>query len=122
MRKILDAFRYRHSTGLSLDATARALNISKGVVTKYIRLAGAVCLTWPLPDDLDDSALEKRLYRQAVARKSTYAERDYALVHQELKKKGCPWRCSGKSICKPSADAATNTRPFVPVTKIGQGN
>ena len=32
--------------------------------------------------------LEKLLYRQAAAREPTYAEPDYALVHQELKKKG----------------------------------
>ena len=88
MRKIRDVLRYRHSTGLSLDAIARALNLSKGVVAKYLRLAAAVGLTWPLPDDLDDSGLEKLLYQQAAAREPTYAEPDYALVHQELKKKG----------------------------------
>ena len=54
MRKIRDVLRYRHSAGLSLDATARALNLSKGVVAKYIRLASAAGLSWPLPDDLDD--------------------------------------------------------------------
>ena len=88
MRKIRDVLRYRHSAGLSLDAIARALNLSKGVVAKYLRLALAAGLGWPLPEDLDDSGLEKLLYRQAVAREPTYAEPDYALVHQELKKKG----------------------------------
>ena len=39
MRKMRDVLRYRHSTGLSLEAIARALNISKGVVAKYLRLA-----------------------------------------------------------------------------------
>ena len=88
MRKIRDVLRYRHSTGLSLDAIARALNLSKGVVAKYLRLASACGLTWPLPEALDDSELEKRLYRQVAAREPTFAEPDYALVHQELKKKG----------------------------------
>ena len=88
MRKIRDVLRYRHSAGLSLEATARALNISKGVVAKYSRLASAAGLSWPLPDELDDSGLEKLLYRQVAAREPTYAEPDYALVHQELKKKG----------------------------------
>lgn len=88
MRKIRDVLRYRHSTGLSLDAIARALNLSKGVVAKYLRLASACGLTWPLPEALDDSELEKRLYRQVTAREPTFAEPDYALVHQELKKKG----------------------------------
>ena len=88
MRKIRDVLRYRHSAGLSLEATARALNISKGVVAKYLRLASAAGLSWPLPDDLDDSGLEKLLYRQVTAREPTFAEPDYAGVHQELKKKG----------------------------------
>ena len=68
MRKIRDVLRYRHSTGLSLEAIARALNISKGVVAKYLRLAADAGLGWPLPEDLDDTALEKRLYQQASAR------------------------------------------------------
>ena len=88
MRKIRDVLRYRHSAGLSLDAIARALKLSKGVVAKYVRLAGAAGLTWPIPEELDDAGLEKLLYRQAVAREPTFAEPDYALVHQELKKKG----------------------------------
>jgi len=88
MRKIREVLRYRYSTGLSLDAIARALKLSKGVVAKYVRLASAVGLTWPIPDTLDDAGLEKLLYRQAVAREPTFAEPDYAVVHQELKKKG----------------------------------
>jgi hypothetical protein len=81
MRKIRDVLRYRHSAGLSLEATARALNLSKGVVAKYLRLASAAGLGWPLPDDLDDSALEKLRYRQVAAREPTFAEPDYARVH-----------------------------------------
>jgi transcriptional regulator with XRE-family HTH domain len=55
MRKIRDVLRYRHSAGLSLDAIARALNLSKGVVAKYIRLASAAGLGWPLPDGSSSS-------------------------------------------------------------------
>ena len=89
MRKIRDVLRYRHSTGLSLEAIARALSISKGVVAKYLRLASDVGLGWPLPEDLDDSALERRLYQQPSARSPTFAEpTNYAEVHQELKRKG----------------------------------
>ena len=39
MRKIRDVLRYRYTTELSLEAIARALKISKGVVAKYLRLA-----------------------------------------------------------------------------------
>lgn len=88
MRKIRDVLRYRHSAGLSLEAIARALKISKGVVAKYVRLASTAGLTWPIPEALDDSALEKLLYRQGNAHEPTFTEPDYALVHQELKRKG----------------------------------
>src|ERR1019366_31787 len=88
MRKIRDVLRYRHSTGLSLEAIARALNISKGAVAKYLGLAADAGLDWPLPEDMDDSALEKRLYQQPTARVPTFAEPDYAHIHQELKRKG----------------------------------
>ena len=39
MRKIREVLRYRYTAGLSLDAIARSLKLSKGVVAKYIRLA-----------------------------------------------------------------------------------
>ena len=72
MRKIRDVLRYRHSAGLSREAIARALKISKGVVAKYLRLAMAAGLSWPIPDALDDAALEKLLYRQGAAREPTF--------------------------------------------------
>ena len=70
MRKIRDVLRYRHSAGLSLEAIARALKISKGVVAKYLRLASAAGVTWPIPEALDDAGLEKLLYRQGAAREA----------------------------------------------------
>jgi transposase len=89
MRKIRDVLRYRHTTDLSLDAIAGALRVSKGVVAKYLKLAAGAGLSWPLPDDLDDRALERRLYpRPPTTRASAQVEPDYARVHQELKKKG----------------------------------
>ncbi|TMQ78186.1 Mobile element protein [Candidatus Accumulibacter phosphatis] len=88
MRKIRDVLRYRYTTDLSLEAIARALKISKGVVAKYLRLSEAASMGWPLPEDYDDLALERLLYRQAKARSSSFIEPDYARVHQELKKKG----------------------------------
>lgn len=67
MRKIRDVLRYRHNAGLSLDAIARALKISKGVVAKYLRLADDAGLKWPLPDDLDDQALERTRVRHQIS-------------------------------------------------------
>ena len=88
MRKIRDVLRYRQSTGLSLEAIARALNLSKGVVAKYLKLATAAGLAWPLPEDLDDGTLERRLYGQPAGKASAFVEPDHAAIHQELKRKG----------------------------------
>jgi transposase len=89
MRKIRDVLRYRHTTDLSLEGIARALKLSKGVVAKYLKLAEGAELTWPLPDDLDDAGLDRRLYpREPVVRAASRIEPDYARIHQELKHKG----------------------------------
>ena len=90
MRKIRDVLRYRYSAELSLEATARALKISKGVVAKYIKLATIAGISWPIPDELDDGDLERLLLRQSPYKEPTYAEPDHAHTHQELKKKGVP--------------------------------
>ena len=51
--------------------------------------ATAAGLTWPLPDDLDDAALEARVFaRPAVAPARDRVVPDWAPLHQELKKPG----------------------------------
>lgn len=88
MRKIRDVLRLRHTASLSLEEIARALKLSKGVVAKYLRLAQASGLNWPLPPELDDTDLERRLYPRRIKHEATYAEPDCARIHQELKRKG----------------------------------
>ena len=45
-------------------------------------------LGWPLPAELDDAALEALLFPHAPPRAVSYAAPDFALIHQELKRKG----------------------------------
>jgi len=44
IRMIKDILRLKYSGGLSHEAIARSLSISKGVVAKYLSLAGAAGL------------------------------------------------------------------------------
>jgi transposase len=88
MRKIRDVLRCRFEAQLSLEATARALQISKGVVAKYVKLAAAAGIRWPISDELSDHDLEHLLKRQEAFKEPTYVEPDHAQTHQELKKKG----------------------------------
>ena len=87
MRQLTDILRLKHAAGLSHAKIAAALGLSKGVVSKYVSLANAKGVSWPLPEELDEGALERLLFPDARARRRC-AEPDYLEVHQELKRKG----------------------------------
>ena len=87
MRKTTEVLRLKFEAKLSHDQVACAVGLSKGVIGKYVSLAKAQGLSWPLPEGMDEAALEARLYppRQASTR---FAEPDHARIHTELKRKG----------------------------------
>ena len=87
MRKITEVLRLKFEAKLSHAKIARAVGLSKGAVNKYVSLAQAQGLGWPLPEGLDEAALQARLYppRTGSAR---YLEPDHAQLHTELKRKG----------------------------------
>lgn len=88
MRKIKDVIRLRQQAGLSQREIANALRLSVGVVNKYLSAAAAAELTWPLPD-LSDTELRQRFQpRDESPNPASPAQPDFALIHQELKKKG----------------------------------
>jgi transposase len=87
MRKIKDVLRLKFEARLSHEKIAAAIGLSKGAVTNAVQRALQKGLSWPLPAELDDSRLEAMLYAKAAPR-SHYAQPDYALLHQELKRKG----------------------------------
>ena len=62
MRRLRELLRLKYDAGLSHRAIARACALGLGTVTTYLQRATAAGLTWPLPDDLDDVALEARLF------------------------------------------------------------
>lgn len=88
MRQIKDILRLRHDTGLSLRQIAHSLNLSVGVVSKYLQLAAAAGIGWPPPADLDDAALERKLQPPAAAIRSPTPSPDFTEIHQELRRKG----------------------------------
>ena len=87
MRKIKDVLRLKLDAQLSHERIAAALNISKGVVTKYASLAAAAGLDWPSIASLDETALQRRLLNPAE-RPSSFVLPDYGRLHQELRRKG----------------------------------
>lgn len=92
MRHLKELFRLKYLVGLSHRQIATSLNISTGVVSKYVRLASACGLSYPLPDDIDDTKLHLLLTATPsppdLQPEMPLALPDFALIHQELKRKG----------------------------------
>lgn len=87
MSKLREILRLKYDAKLSHRKIARVVNVSQGAVSKYVSLAQACGLSWPLPAGLDDAALEARLFARAQP-PSRYREPDFSLIHQALKRKG----------------------------------
>jgi transposase len=89
MRQVREVLRLKWACGLSDRKIAQSLRVSRPTVAEYVRRAQAAGLSWPLPEPLDDSALEKQLF--ATATKTPVARRpmpDWTVVHRELKRPG----------------------------------
>ena len=87
MRKLREVLRLKHERGLSHRAIAQACAIGLGTVTLYLRRTAQCGLGWPLPTELDDAALEARLFRRPAPVRNR-ARPDCAYIHRELKRNG----------------------------------
>ena len=89
MRKLRDVLRLKYEAGLSHRAITQACAVGLGTVTGYLQRATAAGLSWPLPDDLDDAALEARLFgRPADPPAGDRVIPDWRELHHERKKPG----------------------------------
>ena len=87
VRKIREVLRLKHERGLSHRAIAQACAIGVGTVSLYLRRAALGGLGWPPPVELDDAALEARLFPPA-APVHDRVQPDCAYIHRELKRDG----------------------------------
>jgi len=91
MHQIIEVLRLKHAAHLSHRQIARALKISTGTVTNYLSSAQRAGLSWPLPDGVDDAALNKLLWQEAKPTVPDPQQRvlpDFVNIHEELKRKG----------------------------------
>jgi hypothetical protein len=88
MRKIRDVLRLS-AAGLSKRQIAASLGIGPTAAGACLHRAREAGISWPLPDDLGDAALECRLYpAPAAAAKDWRSRPDWPAVHRELRRKG----------------------------------
>jgi transposase len=63
MRTVREILRLRLGVGLSADKVAKSCKISKATVLEYEKRFSESSLSWPVPDDMDDSALSQIVRR-----------------------------------------------------------
>ncbi|MCE6949669.1 hypothetical protein LAZ29_01810 [Cereibacter sphaeroides] len=88
MRKIKDVLRL-HAAGRSARQIGASVGVGRSTVGEYLRRADVAGLSWPLPEELDEEELERRLFPPPPpAPGRQFAEADWAAVHRELKRPG----------------------------------
>ena len=85
MRKIREVLRLS-ALGLAQHQIARSCSIVQSTVHKYLKLAQAAKLSWPLPEDLSDQKLDQILFgqRSEPPSRRIHPPPDFATIHKEL--------------------------------------
>jgi transposase len=88
MRKVREVLRQRYACGASERVIAQSLGIGRTAVGEYIRRAAVIGITWPVPDELDDTGLERKLFAPAGYNPPRAKPLpDWAHVHAELRRR-----------------------------------
>ncbi|MBC7671142.1 MAG: helix-turn-helix domain-containing protein [Polaromonas sp.] len=88
MRQVFEAFRLAYDQGRSQREIARALGLSQSTVNDYLRRFRGTGLPWPTPPEVDEAAVEARLFATDVPAARGRAAPEWATIHGELKHKG----------------------------------
>jgi transposase len=87
MRKVRDVLRLKHTLGMSFRQISEATGIGKTVVGEYVRRAGVIGITWPVPEEIDDAELERRLFPVPGETAAPRPAIDWRQVHEEMKRR-----------------------------------
>ena len=88
MRQVFEAFRLAYDQGRSQREIARALGLAQSTVNDYLRRFRGTGLPWPVPPEVDEAAVEARLFATDAPAPQGRAVPDWAALHAELKRKG----------------------------------
>jgi transposase len=74
---------------VSTHEIARRLGLARSTVRETLKRTEGAGLSWPLPEDMNDEALEAALYASRRSKRGhrRIAKPDWACVHRELKRK-----------------------------------
>jgi transposase len=90
MRQVREVLRLHHVCGQSGHRIAQAVGISRYTVAEYLRRAAVVGITWPVPPELDDAALQRKLFTPAgsIRAEKIRPQPAWACIHAELRRPG----------------------------------
>src|SRR4030066_300245 len=88
MRKIREILRLYHELKLGKKQIAKICSMSPSTVVEYVRKAETAGLKWPLPEDLDDTAVEALLFPIELPRTTDRPLPVMAELRLELQIKG----------------------------------
>ena len=89
MRKIREVLRLKYACGASDRVISRSVGIGRTAIAEYIRRAAVIGITWPIPEEIDDTALERRLFAPAGYNPPRSKPLpDWGHVHAELRRRG----------------------------------
>lgn len=88
MRKIREILRLKWACQLSDRAIAKSCSVARSTVAECLKRASIAALTWPLPEDMDDFALERLLYPPAVLSETPRVLPAWPALQKEMRRKG----------------------------------
>ena len=88
MRKIKEMLRLHFEVGLSNREIARSLSVSHTTVSELLGRFHSAGMSWPLPEGIDEAALEAALYPGNTGKSRRRSEPDWVHIHRELSRKG----------------------------------
>ena len=89
MRQVREVLRLKFVGGVPIREIACRMGVAASTARATIRRFQAAGLSWPLPEELTDAALEARLFPDAGTKQGhrRQVEPDWASIHRELKRK-----------------------------------
>jgi transposase len=88
MRKIREVLRLTFAERLSRRRVGRMVGLPTTTVFDYVKRGEAAGLSWPLPEEVDDRELERRLFASAAAPSRARPLPDWQQVHKEIRRPG----------------------------------
>ena len=86
MRKIKEVLRLKYELGKSQRDIKNICGLGKTTVQEYINRAKSAGLTWPLPSELTEEDIEKRLFPTETIRQGSKPQLEFKYLCEELKR------------------------------------